>query len=149
MSGKVQEKKAKSTQFYHARDNAIASIGKVLKFQETYIRQSPQIAQQLCNYWVNILPITHDVEEAQLQYQYLAEFILKDPQFVLGGNPTAQAQQCAKVFGEAFQEKYLTETNKKTIADCVRYLVEAPQPVGQAFQQACQNVLTQEHQSNI
>jgi hypothetical protein len=32
MSGKVQEKKAKSTQFYHARDNAIASIGKVLKF---------------------------------------------------------------------------------------------------------------------
>ena len=32
MSGKVNEKKNKSTQFYHARDNAIASIGKILKF---------------------------------------------------------------------------------------------------------------------
>ena len=32
MSGKVNEKKQKSIQFHHARDNAIASIGKILKF---------------------------------------------------------------------------------------------------------------------
>jgi hypothetical protein len=31
-SAKVQEKKLKLTQFHHARDNAIASLGKVLKF---------------------------------------------------------------------------------------------------------------------
>ena len=66
MTGKVHEKKAKTTQFYHARDNAIASIGKVIKFQENYIRQTP-MAQQLTTFWINTLPITHDVEEAQLQ----------------------------------------------------------------------------------
>jgi hypothetical protein len=33
MSGKVHEKKTKQEQFYHAQDNAVASIGKVIKFQ--------------------------------------------------------------------------------------------------------------------
>lgn len=37
MSGKVQEKKLKQDQFYHARDNAIASLGKVMKFQQAWI----------------------------------------------------------------------------------------------------------------
>lgn len=32
MTGKVHEKKSKQEQFYHARDNAIASIGKVIRF---------------------------------------------------------------------------------------------------------------------
>lgn len=32
MTGRVHSKKEKSTQFHHARDNAIASLGKVLKF---------------------------------------------------------------------------------------------------------------------
>lgn len=39
MTGKVNEKKSKSTQFYHARDNAIASVGKVLKYQKALIQQ--------------------------------------------------------------------------------------------------------------
>lgn len=147
MTSKIHEKKAKSTQFHHARDNAVASIGKVIKFQEAYIRQNQQMAQMLTSYWISVLPITHDIGEAQLQYQYLAEFILREPEFILGANPTETAQQVAKVFGEAFQEKYLTETNKLVIAECVRYMIErAPGPVQQAFQAACQNVLTQEHQ---
>ena len=123
MTGKVHEKKAKTTQFYHARDNAIASIGKVIKFQEAYVRQNPQMAQQLSTFWINTLPITHDVEEAQLQYQYLAEFLLKDPEFILGGNPAASAQQISKIFGEAFQEKYQTPENKLLIAESVRYMI--------------------------
>ena len=39
MDGKVQYKKAKSTTFYHARDNAIASVGKVLKYQKHIMQQ--------------------------------------------------------------------------------------------------------------
>lgn len=33
MDGSVKEKKSKATQFYHARDNAIAALGKVLQYQ--------------------------------------------------------------------------------------------------------------------
>jgi hypothetical protein len=79
----------------------------------------------------------------------LAEFLLKDPQFVLGGNPAASTQQIAKIFGEAFQEKYLTPENKMMIAESVRYMLQAPDPVGPGFQAACQNVLTVEHRANI
>jgi len=32
MSGKVSDKRSKSTTFYHARDNAIASIGKTIHY---------------------------------------------------------------------------------------------------------------------
>jgi hypothetical protein len=35
------------------------------------------------------------------------------------------------------------------IAESVRYMVSAPAPVGPTFQAACQNVLTQEHRTNI
>jgi hypothetical protein len=38
MSGKVHEKKTKQEQFYHAQDNAVASIGKVIKFQTQYVQ---------------------------------------------------------------------------------------------------------------
>jgi hypothetical protein len=79
----------------------------------------------------------------------LSEFVLKDPQFVVGANPAASTQQIAKILGEAFQEKYLIPENKIKIAESVRYLLQAPDPVGPAFQAACQNVLTEEHRANI
>jgi hypothetical protein len=35
------------------------------------------------------------------------------------------------------------------IAESVRYMLQAPDPVGPAFQAACQNVLTEDHRANI
>lgn len=68
MSSKVSEKKSKQDQFNHARDNAIASIGKVIKFQRQYIESNPEMSAQITRYWIDHLPITHDVEEGQAQY---------------------------------------------------------------------------------
>ncbi len=82
MSGKVNTKKSKSTQFYHARDNAIASLGKVLKYQKNLIKQNQEIYTQLATRWISLLPITHDIEEAQLQFEFLAEFILQEPEVI-------------------------------------------------------------------
>jgi importin-5 len=65
MSAKVQEKKSKQDQFHHARDNAIASIGKVIKFQREYIQSRPELGP-ITKYWIDNLPITHDVQEGQL-----------------------------------------------------------------------------------
>ena len=67
MSSKVQEKKGKQDQFYHARDNAVASIGKVLKYQSQWVANAgPAIKLEMTNYWLKNLPITHDTEEASL-----------------------------------------------------------------------------------
>ena len=97
----------------------------------------------MTTYWINSLPITHDIEEAQMQYEFLSEFILNDPEFILGANPIAASQQCAKILGEALEEKYFSEKNKKLIAEAVRYFIaRAPPPVQQAFNAKCQNVLS-------
>jgi len=65
MSSKVQEKKSKQDQFYHAQDNAVASIGKVLKFQRAWVDQAgPTIKLEMTKYWLDHMPITHDTEEA-------------------------------------------------------------------------------------
>jgi hypothetical protein len=72
MNDKVSNKKAKSTQFHHARDNAIASIGKILKYQKAHVKMNDEMYHKLTNYWLGLLPITHDTEEAQLQFQFVA-----------------------------------------------------------------------------
>lgn len=43
----------------------------------------------MTTYWINSLPITHDIEEAQMQYEFLSEFVLREPEFILGANPIA------------------------------------------------------------
>ena len=45
----------------------------------------------LVDYWLNLLPISHDVEEAQVQYNFLAELTLAQPALVFGANPAAVA----------------------------------------------------------
>jgi len=66
MSGKVHEKKTKQEQFYHAQDNAVASIGKVIKFQQQYMRSNKLMSDFVTKYWIDHLPITHDIDEAKL-----------------------------------------------------------------------------------
>ena len=150
---KIQGKKEKMQMYHHARDNAIASIGKVIKYQTALVQSNPNYQTQLVTYWLSLLPITHDIEEAVAQYEYLADFLFEQPAFILGADPTSAAQQLAKIFGEAFQEKYTKEMKpeaKLKVANAVRYLLSgAPQPVPDAFKAACENVLAAESRANI
>lgn len=102
MTGKVNEKKSKSTQFYHARDNAIASVGKVLKYQKALVQQDAAMYQRLTSYWIGLLPITHDIEEAQLQYEFVGEMVLQEPQILFTNDAQTAVNQIVKIFGEAF-----------------------------------------------
>lgn len=67
------------------------------------------MCSQLVQYWIAQLPITHDVEEAQLQFEFLCDFLLENPPFVLTGDLAQAAQQMAKIFGEAFQDKFFKD----------------------------------------
>jgi len=104
---KVNAKKLKLTQFHHARDNAIASLGKVLKYQNENISQ--EICLQLIQYWLSKLPITHDLEEAQAQYDFLCDFILQNMETLKGNDPAGVAAHLARILGEAFDDKYFDE----------------------------------------
>ena len=139
---KIQDKKEKLTMYHHARDKAIASIGKVIKYQTAYVQGNAQIAANLVTYWIGLLPITHDVEEAAAQYEYLSFFLEGQPDFIFCGNPANAATQIAKVYGEAFQDKYtslMSAEVKQKIAGAVRFLQSAPQ-TSAAFVQACESL---------
>ena len=60
MDSSVREKKSKATQFHHARDNAVAALGKILKHQAGSVDTG-----MLVPHWLNLLPLTHDMEEAK------------------------------------------------------------------------------------
>lgn len=90
------------TEYNHARDNAIASLGKIIRHQNAFVTADQNMASQLVAYWIGLLPITHDVEEGQAQYEFLCDFLLGKPEFIFSGDPATTAVQLAKIFGEAF-----------------------------------------------
>jgi len=152
MTPKVQGKKSKIQQYHHARDNAIASVGKVIKHHTNYVVNNPNLNQQLVQYWVGLLPITHDIEEAQANYEFLSDFIATVPELIFGADPAAAAQQLAKIYAEAFETKYHGENGqyKLKFAQTVQYLIDsAPAPVPEAFKATCQNVLSEAQRAKI
>lgn len=71
------------------------------------------------------MPISHDEEEAQHNMEFISDFLQADPGFILGANPANTASQLAKIFGEGFQEKYLSAESKQRekMAWSVQYLM--------------------------
>ena len=152
MTPNVADKQVKKTQFHHARDNAIASIGKIIKYQTEYVRGNPTLGGQLVSYWLGLLPITHDIEEAQCNLEFISDFLQADPEFILGADPVGSAAQLAKIFGESYQEKYFSENSeqKKKMALSIKYLVAgAPQPILDSFKATCENVISEEARNRL
>lgn len=81
MDATTKEKKSKQTQYYHAKDNAVAALGKILKYQSN----SPDVAS-LVPFWMQCLPLSHDMEEAKIQNEFLAESMLRASNVILGDN---------------------------------------------------------------
>jgi hypothetical protein len=127
-TAKVTEKKVKLTQFHHARDNAIASLGKVLKHQNENL--DAQTCSEMIQYWLKVLPIKHDIEEAQLQYDFLGDFVLQRLETLCATDPIAVAEQLAVIFSEAFSSKFFDDkepaqaATKLKIANSVRFIMD-------------------------
>ena len=86
----------------HARDNAIAAIGRILKHQTvdtTY----------WLPYWAQLLPIRHDKMEARLMHEQFAAFVMQNSQLVLKpeGAFHSLLPHIVKVFGEILDTKVI------------------------------------------
>lgn len=104
MDAATKEKKGKQTQYYHAKDNAVAALGKILKFQSTCADTN-----LLVDFWVQNLPLTHDMEEAKVQNEFLADTMLRAPGMILedssGNLQMARLEKLVVVLGEACYKK--------------------------------------------
>jgi hypothetical protein len=98
-----------------ARDNATASLGKIIKHQSEFIDYPSCIA-----HWVRYLPIVYDLNECEEQHNLLCDIIIRRPELILGNNYSnlpSLLRILAKIYKSA---KYTTneiDTKIKSIFD--------------------------------
>lgn len=93
------------------------------------------VYKQMVQFWLKSLPITHDTEEASLQFEFLGEMVVAEAAILFGDDAQTAVNQVVKIFAEAWQDTYFTDSNKMPIANAVRYLHANAQ---QQFMAACQ-----------
>lgn len=147
MDAATKEKKGKQTQYYHAKDNAVAALGKVLKYQATCADTN-----LLVEYWVSNLPLTHDMEEAKVQNEFLAETMLKAPSVILAlDDPNQSMQRLEKlvvILGEACHKKQSDEGTLDKLAVVIANLSQN-QAIAAQFQALCETKLSEEHRARV
>jgi len=79
----MQAPNARAKGLAHRFDNAVSTLCKLLG---AYREQLGDKAADLMELWVNSLPITEDVEEAQFVHKQLAQMVASSDQLVLGEN---------------------------------------------------------------
>ena len=79
---KVKKTEAEDKEyFYYARDNAVASIGKVIKSQPNNIGADKNV---LISFWLTNLPLKYNKSEAREHHELLLDMILESPSLVFG-----------------------------------------------------------------
>ena len=97
-----------------ARDNAIAAIGKIIKFQGGKVN-----AQELIKKWVQGLPLNEDEIEGKKQHKQLVEMLLNNVDSVVGDNKE-MLPKVIRILCKVYDTKMVdddTNKNIKTLLD--------------------------------
>lgn len=142
MDGGIKEKKSKQSQFYHARDNAIAALGKVLQFQQTSCNM-----EELVPFWLAQLPLTHDMEEAHTQNAFLATAVLKNPNFILGAQ-YERLERFVVILGEICTKKQSQPETLEKLSVVIANISQDAN-LGAQFQTLCTSKLNEENRARV
>jgi importin-5 len=134
---KVKEKKQKMFKFQHARDNAVAAFGRVLRYQNTCIDAANLIAD-----WVNFLPLEKDYIEAKFCNEFLAEETMKNSALILGPN-NERLEKFIMILGEICDDEQSNENTLDRLAVIVANLFQNAQ-LSEPFKTISQSKLSQE-----
>ncbi|CAD8204866.1 unnamed protein product [Paramecium octaurelia] len=125
----------------HARDNSIAALGKIIKYQSKSL--GGDLAQGLQT-WLHLLPLKYDKPEARLQHEQLADFVIADCNQLINGKPE-NALQILKVFANTYKTKRSSEAIDTKISSALKVF---EQTQGQNVQ-AIFGMLSQEEQKKL
>lgn len=100
------------TLFWHARDNAVSSLGKVLKYQAKFVANF----EEAFAYWLQNLPIEHDTEEAKIMNEFLIDTLNRDYKLVFGQS-NQRVGQVIKVITFIPPEDVMTKKTVKKFKD--------------------------------
>ncbi|CAG9316983.1 unnamed protein product [Blepharisma stoltei] len=104
----------------HAKDNAVAALGKIIKYQSGSINSATIVPA-----WVNLLPLRRDKEEAKLMHDLLADITISNMALTIGEN-NERLEHVVKIFAEILETKLInTETVPK-----VKQIIQMIQAAG-------------------
>lgn len=93
----------------HARDNAIASLGKIIKFQHNSIDVNNIILK-----WLNLLPLKYDAKEAANQHDFLCDVVISNSQLVVGEN-NSNLPRIIRILAKVYDSKNSNDEVDKKI----------------------------------
>jgi hypothetical protein len=100
--------------YLHAKDNAVSSIGKVIKFQGANINVTELVA-----YWLTYMPIKKDKGEAQIMNDLYCDIIAEKPELILGAN-YANLETVVQNFAFISDKKYITDETRVKLANIMK-----------------------------
>ena len=121
----------------HARDNAIASLGKIIKYQGQHLDLNLWVPK-----WLSFIPMKYDIKEAIQQNGLLCDILLSKPELLLGENNMNLAKIIsilAKVYESRFSEEAVDE-KIKTIMTNIKNKPEFLPFVKEATENAKKNI---------
>jgi len=95
----------------HARDNAVAALGKIIKHQNQNIDITVWIPK-----WLNLLPLKYDVQESVTQHTLLVDILMSNPTLLLNldnSNLPKILRILAKIYDTKFSS---TDLDKNILA---------------------------------
>lgn len=96
--------------YVSARDNATASIGKIIKYQGEKIN-----LKEVVDKWISFLPIEEDKSEGKEQYELLCDIVLKRSDIIVGEN-NKNLPQIIKVLSKAYKTSFSEEKIDENIS---------------------------------
>lgn len=107
-------------EYLHCRDNAISSIGKIIRQYREDLNYIDTDWDELILYWIQHMPIKMDLEESKVMNQLLADLCVTKIEVILGEN-YIRFPMIMELLGEQLHELYM---NKETIQQFGRLLTE-------------------------
>ena len=142
MDNATKEKKSKQMQYNHARDNAIAALGKIVKYQESAID-----AVSIIPTWISLLPLNNDLEEAKIQNEYLAAMLMKRPMLVMGQNHEG-LEHLVTILGAISSKKQSSPETLDALSVVISE-ISGNADINSKFQEICQAKLSEEQRSRL
>lgn len=106
----------------HARDNAIASVGKLLKFHYSHLN-----LQIVIPVWLGLLPLKFDKIEAKNVNNMIADFLLENPKVLFGENHE-NLYKVVVLLADALETKFIKEETNGKIREIIQRLQSAQVP---------------------
>jgi len=102
---------------------------------------------ELIPQWLSCLPLTHDMEEAQLQNQFLATSLIQAPEVMLGeGN--SRMEQIVVILGEICQKKQSSAETLEKLSVIVADFSQNP-ATAEVFKNLCEAKLSEDGKSRL